>query len=298
MPGRSSAERRAWTSAVGALPGPRHRMRDGSRPRPSRRGTGRSGQGLRPRGRRIHEGRPRQTRRRDARLALDRARIRASQAHYFRAQRLAAAERHEEALVEYQLAGELNPTDANVESAIRTERQKLRARAAVSREGKTELQALVERSRNLAPPGLDLPTGVTLPDSLVFSNASSRLVFTALGRFANVNLIFDPGFRDAPISADLRNTSFEDALTSVAASTHTFYRVTAPKTVTIIPDSPAKRREYEEAVVRTFYLSNADIKEVIDLLRVVVDVRQIRRSPRPTRSRSRTRPSASRRRRG
>src|SRR4029079_12503081 len=38
---------------------------------------------------------------------------------------------------------------------------------------------------------------------------------------------------------------------------------------------PAQRREYEESVVRTFYLSNADVKEVIDLLRVVVDVRQI-----------------------
>ena len=61
----------------------------------------------------------------------------------------------------------------------------------------------------------------------------------------------------------------------MTASTHTFYRVTAPRTITIVPDTPAKRREYEESVVRTFYLSNADIKEVIDLLRVVVDVRQI-----------------------
>ena len=61
----------------------------------------------------------------------------------------------------------------------------------------------------------------------------------------------------------------------MTASTRTFYRVTAPKTVTIIPDTPAKRREYEESVVATFFLSNADIKEVIDLLRIVVDVRQI-----------------------
>ena len=51
--------------------------------------------------------------------------------------------------------------------------------------------------------------------------------------------------------------------------------MTAPRTVTIIPDTAAKRREYEEAVVHTFYLSNADIKEVIDLLRVVIDIRQI-----------------------
>ncbi len=101
------------------------------------------------------------------------------------------------------------------------------------------------------------------------------MVFMTLGRFADINLVFDPGFREAPISIDLRNASLEDALTSVTASTHTFYRVTAQNTITIVPDSPAKRREYEESIVRTFYLSNADIKEVIDLLRVVVDVRQI-----------------------
>lgn len=212
---------------------------------------------------------------RNARLALERARLRASQEHYFRGRRLAAAERHEDALAEFQLASELNPGSSDIDAALRETRLKLRTRLAVSRDGKTELQALIERSRALAPPGLDLPQGVKLPDSLVFSNASSRMVFMALGRFANLSVVFDPGFRDAPITVDLRNNSLEDALASLTASTHTFYRVTAPRTITVITDSPAKRREYEEAVVRTFYLSNADIKEVIDLLRVVIDVRQI-----------------------
>ncbi len=212
---------------------------------------------------------------RTARLALDRARIRASQEHYFRGRRLSASERHEDALVEFQLASELNPMSADADAALRDARQKVRTKLAVSREGKTELQALIERSRDLASPGLELPTGVKLPDSLVFSNASSRMVFMALGRLAGINLVFDPGFREAPISIDLRKASLEDALTSVTASTHTFYRVTAQNTITIVPDSAAKRREYEESIVRTFYLSNADIKEVIDLLRVVVDVRQI-----------------------
>src|SRR5262249_52887304 len=54
-----------------------------------------------------------------------------------------------------------------------------------------------------------------------------------------------------------------------------FYKVTAQRTVTVIPDTAAKRREYEEEVVRTFYLSNADLKETIDLLRIVVDARRI-----------------------
>ena len=61
----------------------------------------------------------------------------------------------------------------------------------------------------------------------------------------------------------------------VTASTRTFFRVSAPRTITIIPDTTAKRREYEESIVQTLYLSNADLKEVIDLLRIVVDVRQI-----------------------
>ena len=212
---------------------------------------------------------------RTARLALDRARLRASQEHYFRGRRLAAAERHEDALVEFQMASELNPASGDVDAALRDTRLKLRTRLAVSREGKTELQSLIERSRSLSPPGLDLPAGIKLPDSLVFSNASSRMVFMALGRLTGLSVVFDPAFRDAPITVDLRNNSLEDALTSLTASTHTFFRVTAPRTITLIPDSPAKRREYEESVVRTFYLSNADIKEVIDLLRIVVDVRQI-----------------------
>ena len=69
--------------------------------------------------------------------------------------------------------------------------------------------------------------------------------------------------------------TLEQALAAVSTSTHNFYKVTAQRTVAIIPDTAAKRREYEEEVVRTFYLSNADLKETIDLLRIVVDARRI-----------------------
>jgi general secretion pathway protein D len=212
---------------------------------------------------------------RNARLGLQRVKVRASQAHFFRGRRLVAADRFEEALAEFQLASELNPTDSAADAALKDTRQRLRTKVAVSRGGKTELQALVERTRALPPPGLDLPNGTKLPDTLVFSQASSRAVFTTLARFAGINIVFDPAFRETPISVDLRKVTLPDALASLTASTRTFYRVTAQRTITIVPDTPAKRREYEEAVVATFFLSNADIKEVVDLLRIVVDVRQI-----------------------
>ncbi|MFN8059407.1 MAG: secretin N-terminal domain-containing protein [Vicinamibacterales bacterium] len=212
---------------------------------------------------------------RELRLVLERARAKASERHFITARRYAGAGKLEEALVEYQLASELNPSSSEIDEELRTTRSKLRARLAVSREGRTQLETLVEQASTAPPPGLDLPTDVKLPDSLVFRDAGSRDVFTAIARFSGVNVVFDPTFRDTPLTVDLRNTTLEDALTSLTTSTHTFFRVTAPKTVTIVPDTPAKRREYEEEVIRTFYLSNADLKETLDLLRIVVDNRRL-----------------------
>src|SRR5437773_266056 len=210
-----------------------------------------------------------------ARLALDRAKLRASQDHFARGRRLAARGRLDQALVELEVASELNPGDGDVDDELRATRNKLRAKVAVAREGKTELQTLIERARDLPPPGLDLPQGVKMPATLTFREASSRDVFVAISRLANISLIFDPLFRETPITVDLRNASLEDALNSVAGATRTFIRVTAPKTIAVIPDTPAKRREYEEEVVRTFYISNIDLKETMDLLRMVLDARRI-----------------------
>jgi general secretion pathway protein D len=211
---------------------------------------------------------------RAAQQALENAKIRASLDHYARGRRYENAGRLEEALVELQLANELNPGSADIEQMLRNVRTQLRNKVA-SRDGKTELQTLVERSRELMPAGLELPANIRMPDSMTFREASSRDVFTALGKIADVNVVFDPQFRPQPVSIDLRDTSFEDALQAVASATRTFYRVTAQRTVTIIPDTTAKRQEYEEEVVRPFFLSNADLKETMDLLRVVIDARRV-----------------------
>jgi general secretion pathway protein D len=211
----------------------------------------------------------------NTRAALERSKLRASQDHFSRGRRLAATGKFDQALVEYQMAAELNPSNGDLDQELLATRNKLRARVAVAREGKTELQTLMERARDLPPPGLDLPAGTKMPASLTFRDASSRDVFTAISRLANISLIFDSAFRDSAVTVDLRNATLEDALGTVAGATRSFFRVTAPKTIIVIPDTPAKRREYEEEIVKTFYLSNADLKETMDLLRMVLDARRI-----------------------
>ena len=211
----------------------------------------------------------------EARLALDRAKVRAAQDHFVKGRRFAALGKFDEALVEYGLAGELNPSSADIDQELRATRNRLRTKVATPADGKTELQTLIDRSQAFAPPGLDLPPDVKMPASLVFRDASSRDVFLAIARFANISLGFDPTFREAPITVDLRNSTLDTALSQVADTTRTFFQVTGPGSVLVIPDTPAKRREYEEEVVKIFYLSNADLKETMDLLRVVLDARRI-----------------------
>ena len=212
---------------------------------------------------------------RDARLGLERSKLRSAEEHFTRGRRQHAIGRLEEALVQLQLAAELNPTDRNIEDLLEAVREELRTKATVARDSKTRLQTLIERSQNLQPPGLELPPDVRLPAALTFRDASARDVYTAIARFANLNIVFDPQFRDQPVTIDLRNTTVQTALDSISGATRNFYRVTAQRTVTIVPDTPAKRTEYEEEIVRTFYLSNADVKETLDLLRIVIDNRRL-----------------------
>ena len=149
------------------------------------------------------------------------------------------------------------------------------AMVAVREDGKTRLESLIAQSLAAPLPGTDLPADAKLPDSVVFRDASARDVYSAIGRFTNLSVMFDPTFRDQPVSIDLRGQSLEQALNGLSLTTRNFWRVTSPRTITVVPDTAAKRREYEEEIVRTFYLSNADLKETVDMLRIVVDARRI-----------------------
>jgi general secretion pathway protein D len=214
---------------------------------------------------------------REARQALEAVKIQASLEHLNRGRRYMEAGRLEEAVIELQAAAELNPTSGDISEALASARTQARNQLALARDGKTALENVIERARDLPPLGQDLPADVRIPATLTFApNVNSRDIYQTLARFANVTIVFDQQFVDRPVPAvDLRNTSFPDALRAISTATRNFYRVTGQRTVTIIPDTPAKRREYEEEFAQVFYLSNADLKETVDTLRIVADARRI-----------------------
>ncbi len=204
------------------------------------------------------------------RKSLERARLRASNAHANAGRRLAARGQLKEALDEYRLALDLNPDATSVADEMR-EVEARQKKGGVA----DALEQIKERVREHGLPGLSLGPEAQVPLGLTFRNASLREVYQALGKSANVNFVFDPTFQDQPVTLDLHDVPFEQALGALGTVARTFHRAIQARVVLVVPDTPTKRREYEQQVVKTFYLSNADLKETIDLLRVVLGARRV-----------------------
>ena len=178
---------------------------------------------------------------REARQGLERAKLRASQDHFTKARRLTATGSLEEALAEYQLAAELNPANADIERELQETRSQLRAKVAIREDGKTRLESLIEQSLSAPLPGATLPADATLPESVVFRDANTRDVYSAIGKFTNISVVFDPTFRDQPVSIDLRNKALREALDLLSKSTRNFWRSTGVREIIVVPDTAAKR---------------------------------------------------------
>jgi general secretion pathway protein D len=204
------------------------------------------------------------------RRALERARLRASTEHTNMARRLASRSLYKEALDEYRLALELNPNAPGVAEEMRDIETRQRQGT-----GRPSIQEAKIRAREKGLSALALGPEAQQPLGLVFRGASLREAYLALGRAVGVNIVFDPSFQDSTISVDLKDVGFDQALSALSGVGRTFHRAADARVLAVIPDTPTKRREYEQQIVKTFFLSNADLKETIDLLRVVLGARRV-----------------------
>ncbi len=204
------------------------------------------------------------------RKGLERARLRASEDHTTAARRLAARGLFKEALEEYRLALDLNPQSPT----LGVEAQELEARQKAGVKEPT-IDEIKDRVRERALPGLALGPEARQPLGLAFRGSSLKEAYLALGKAVGVNFVFDSGLQDQPVTLDLKDVPFDQALNALSTVGHTFYRVLDSKVIMVVADSPQKRREYEQQVVKTFFLSNADLKETIDLLRIVLGARRV-----------------------
>ena len=107
----------------------------------------------------------------------------------------------------------------------------------------------------------------------------AKVVFNTIGKLAGLTVIFDPDFPARRIPVELNNVTMEQALEIVSMESKAFIKPVTENIIFVIPDQPQKRRDYEEQIVKTFYLSNTvqaqDLTEIVTGLRQLLDLKRL-----------------------
>ncbi len=131
------------------------------------------------------------------------------------------------------------------------------------------------------------PLASSLPELKILSRApislsmdnDAKIVFETLGKLAGLTVIFDPDFPARRISTHLNNVTMQQALDIVSMESKAFIKVETENIIFVIPDQTQKRRDYEEEVVKTLYISNTvtpqEITDIVTALRQLLDVKRM-----------------------
>ena len=187
---------------------------------------------------------------------------------------VAQDERHrklvQEAQASYQRGG-----DANVAQAQEALRQVLQERPA-QREALALKGRISDEQAKARPAGGKLAAAYRKPVTLEFRDAPLRSVFDFISKVSGLNFVFDkevdPALR-ATIS--VRDTSIEEAIAMLLGANQLEQSVTSDKSITIYPNTPQKVKDYQQLVVRTFFLANADVKTVAFSIKTLLKAKDV-----------------------
>ncbi|HYL04446.1 MAG TPA: cohesin domain-containing protein [Thermoanaerobaculia bacterium] len=206
--------------------------------------------------------------------ALLRAKIKASQVHFDKGKQFEKANVLERALVEYQQATQLDPTNQYAAAQLEHVRRGLVAQ----RENRPNdtIEKMKERTRGTRPQPPMLNPRSTQPISLEFPQPVSIFqIYRALAQAFGINVLFDPNLKDQDIAIDLKDVTAQAALETLMHAAGHFYKVIDEHTILIAADTPQNRRTYEDLVIQTFFLSNAEVKDMTTILRSLIDAKKI-----------------------
>lgn len=189
------------------------------------------------------------------RVSYERLRFLAGASHVHRGQLLRDAGQLDAALAEFQKAAEIDPSSAIARQELqRTQLMIDAAKAAPGKSAAPSPDFLQQRLREAGGP-VELTAISNIPINLKITE-DSKVIYETVGKLAGVNVLFDPDYTSRRIKIELNNVSLEEALRIIAVETKTFWRPVTPNTIFIAADNPAKRKDLEQSVIKTFYLAN------------------------------------------
>ena len=214
-----------------------------------------------------------------AKAAYERVRMKTAQVHYDRGKIYHQSGQLDLAAIELEQSVALDQTNDAAQQEYRKVRTELDTRQRDVSGGTAVEQAKAKsRGKKAAPPMLnpasDKPIDVSFPP-----DTNIKKIYQALAAAAGINVIFDPQLKDDKFTLDLRGMSFQKALEVAMRQAGHFYKVLDERTIIVAQDTQQNRREYEDLVIRTFFLSNGDVKDVSAMVRGVLDMRRLQPVP-------------------
>lgn len=208
-------------------------------------------------------------------IALRQAKMKAAQAHLMRGRIHRSAGALDLAKLEYEQSVALDPVnDTALQEFIRLNDEIEQRKLASEGGSAVEKAKRNARGQKARQPMLDASStkvmNLTIPQ-----DQPIKKIYTTLGSAAGINILFDPQLKDDRYTIDLRDLTFQKALETLMRQAGHFYKILDDKTILVAQDTPQNRKEYEDLVIQTFFLSNGDVKDVSAMVRGILDLRRI-----------------------
>jgi general secretion pathway protein D len=218
------------------------------------------------------------------RASFERLRFLAGASHVHRGQLLREAGQLDAALAEFQKAAAIDPSSAIAKQELQRTKQMMDAAKAGPAAVAPPAGFLQKRIEQAGGP-VELAAISNVPINLKI-NEDTKVIYETVGKLAGINVLFDPDYTSRRIKIELNNVSLEEALRIIAIQSKTFWRPVTPNTVFVAADNPAKRKDLEQSVIKTFYLTNlsqpTELQDVVNTLRQILEINRLQ--PLPTQS--------------
>lgn len=209
------------------------------------------------------------------RAALLRAKVQAGHEHVRRGKQFQEAGVLERALLEYRQAVELDPSNQYAEAELRKLAIEIQALKDTGKRPHS-IAEMKKTSRGAKAQVPQLNPKSKEPIDLIFSKPASVMdIYKALGRAFGVNVLFDPKLKDQDITIEMTGVTAQTGFETVMRTVGHFYKVIDETSVIIIEDNPQNRRNYEDQVIQTFFLDNAEVKDVMTMVRSLISAKYV-----------------------
>ncbi len=221
-------------------------------------------------------------------LGMRRVRFQAGALHVHTGQLLRDSGKLEESLVEFQKAFGTDPSSPialqeikrTMEMLERNKSGTVSPSQAILTPADMERQKTQERIDSLSSVPQLKPITSQI-STLKMNNQPPKVLYETVGKLAGINVVFDPQFQFSGknVNLDLTNATLEEALDYIGMQTKTFWKPISANTIFVAEDNVTKRRDYEDQVVKVFYLKNVtsvqEFQEIVTAVRSVTDIRRM-----------------------